>query len=248
MRLITVLCTALGSVLVAAPAAAEADKRFTLAAPATLQDSGLLDFLVPRFSLKTATRITRGADPATADAVFGSEGRPVFEGPEQLWALRVGDDPDAQAFADWLGSDIGRDTVASFSRDGDTPFSTEVKAPVAVAALTYDGDVESGARLSLSLCGRCHVVGEVNRMNSIGSTPSFGMLRTLPDWSRRFEGFYALAPHAAFTQIAEVTLPFDPMRPSPIAPIEMTLDELDDILAFVADIPPADLGEPVQSR
>ncbi|QFS83951.1 hypothetical protein FIU97_14470 [Roseivivax sp. THAF40] len=244
MRLITVLCAALA----ASPALAEADKRFTLAAPSALEESGLLDYLLPRFALKTATRITRGADPASADAVFERDGRPVFEGPTGLWALRVGDDPDAQAFADWLGSEIGRDTVASFSRDGETPFSTEVKAPVAVAKLNYSGDVNSGASLSLSLCGRCHVVGEVNRMNSIGSTPSFGMLRTLPDWSRRFEGFYALAPHPAFTQIEEVTLPFDPMRPSPIAPIEMTLDELDDILAFVADIPPADLGEPVQSR
>ncbi|SIS96787.1 hypothetical protein SAMN05421759_10817 [Roseivivax lentus] len=244
MRLITVLC----ALLAGGPALAEADKRFTLAAPAALEDSGLLDFLLPRFALKTATRITRGADPASADAVFGDGGAAVFEGPDRVWSLAVSDDPDAQAFADWLGSDIGRATVAAFTRDGRAPFSPELKVAVAVKALEFDGDAATGADLSLSLCGRCHVVGAINRMNSIGSTPSFGMLRTLPDWSRRFEGFYALAPHPAFTQIAEVTPPFDPRRPSPIAPVEMTLDELDDILAFVAAIPPADLGAPVQSR
>ncbi len=244
MRLITVLCAALA----ASPAGAEADKRFTLAAPPALSESGLLDYLLPRFSLKTATRISRGADPASADAVFGTEGTAVFEGPDQLWSLKVGEDPDAQAFADWLGSDVGRDTVAAFTRDGAQPFSIPTQDTAVATAIAYDGDAKTGATLSLKLCGRCHVVGAVNRMKAIGSTPSFGMLRTLPDWPRRFEGFFALAPHPAFTQIDEVTAPFDPGRPSPIAPIEMTLDELDDILAFVADIPPADLGAPVQSR
>ena len=232
----------------ATPAMAEADKRFSLAAPVALEDSGLLDYLLPRFSLKTSIRITRGAAPETADAVFGSDGQPMFQGPQQVWSLAVGDDPDARAFADWLASSIGRDTVAAFQVAGENPFSTQVERTVAVAALEFEGEAAEGADLSLTLCGRCHVVGAVNRMKAIGSTPSFAMLRTLPDWTRRFQGFYALNPHPAFTQISEVTPPFDPMRPSPIAPIEMTLDELEDILAFVAEIAPADLGAPVSSR
>lgn len=234
--------------LAASPLAAEADKRFSLAAPEALEASGLLNYLLPRFSLKTATRIERGADPATADAVFGDSGRVVFQGPDRAWSLAVGEDADARAFADWLSSDIGRDTVASFTVDGAQPFSPEAKRAAAVVPLEFDGSALEGEKTSLALCGRCHVVGEINRMNAIGSTPSFAMLRTLPDWTRRFQGFYALNPHPAFTQVAEVTPPFDPMRPSPIAPLELTLDDLDDILAFVAKIAPAELGAPVQSR
>ena len=72
--------------------------------------------------------------------------------------------------------------------------------------------------------------------------------RTLPGWLKRFEGFYALKPHGAFTQVADVTPPFNPARPSPIVPIEMTLDDLDAILAYVATVAPADLGAPIQSQ
>ncbi|MHA6325083.1 hypothetical protein [Roseivivax sp. CAU 1753] len=242
------LGVAIAALCAAAPVLAEADKRFSLAAPAALEDSGLLDYLVPRFALKTATRIARGADPATADAIFGDHGRAMFQGPSRTWSLVVRDDPDAQAFADWLTSDIGRGTIAAFRVDGTAPFSPEIPRQATVATPTFDGDARDGADLSLKLCGRCHVVGAINRMKAIGSTPSFAMLRTLPDWSARFEGFYALNPHPAFTQIAEVTPAFDPMRPSPIVPVEMTLDDLDDILAFVSGIAPADLGAPVASK
>jgi hypothetical protein len=91
------------------------------------------------------------------------------------------------------------------------------------------------------------VVSDKNRMNSIGSTPSFAVLRTLRDWEDRFQAFYVLKPHPAFTQIEDVTEPFDPTRPSPIAAVEMTLDDLENIMAFVQGIAPADLGRPVQS-
>ena len=92
------------------------------------------------------------------------------------------------------------------------------------------------------------MIGEVNKHNGLGSTPSFGVLRSLPNWNQRFEGFYALNPHPSFTQIADVTPPFDPERPSPIYPLEITLADLDEILAFVSSIPPADLGAPIQHQ
>ena len=85
-------------------------------------------------------------------------------------------------------------------------------------------------------------------MNDIGSTPSFAVLRTLRNWDSRFQAFYALNPHPAFTQVAEVTPPFDRTRPSPIVPVEITLDDLEHILTFVAQIPPADLGAPIRSQ
>ena len=83
-------------------------------------------------------------------------------------------------------------------------------------------------------------------MNAMGSTPSFAVLRTMPDWAARFQSFYALKPHAAFTQVEDVTAPFPINRPSPIVPVEVTLDEVEAILAYVAEMTPADLGAPIQ--
>jgi hypothetical protein len=93
------------------------------------------------------------------------------------------------------------------------------------------------------------VIDASNRWNGLGSTPSFAVLRGLPDWATRFEGFFARAPHGAFTQIDGVTAPFAINRPPPIAPVEMTLDDLDAILAYVQQvITPADLGAPIRHQ
>ena len=85
-------------------------------------------------------------------------------------------------------------------------------------------------------------------MSSIDSSPSFFALRSLPDWEDRFQTFYVLNPHPAFTQIADVTPPFPDELPSPIVPVEMTLEDVDAILAFVAALKPADLGAPLQHQ
>jgi len=223
------------------------DKTFTLAAPQPLVDSGLMQYILPRFSLKTQTRVTLVGTEATAEARFGEAGQIAFEGLGTVWKFAVGDDPDAQRFADWLRSDVGRNTVDSYEVDGASLFTSEVKVTQAVAPITYDGDAVRGEDVSLTHCGRCHVVSDRNRMNSIGSTPSFAVLRTLRDWQDRFQTFYVLNPHPAFTQIADVTEPFAATRPSPIHAVEMTLDDLENIMAFVQGIPPADLGRPVQS-
>lgn len=227
--------------------AAAQDKTFTLAAPPALVDSGLLGFVLPRFSLKTQVRITLVEPGTPGSATFGDTGLLAFEGLDTVWHFAPGDDPDAQRFADWLRSDVGRDTVDSYETGGDTPFSSEVKVEKVVAEVTFDGDVTRGEAASFTHCGRCHVISEKNRMNSIGSTPSFAVLRTLRDWQDRFQAFYVLNPHPAFTQIAEVTEPFDPTRPPPIQAVEMTLDDLENILAFVQGIAPADLGRAMEA-
>ena len=90
------------------------------------------------------------------------------------------------------------------------------------------------------------MIGQINRLDGIGSTPSFAVLRALGDWDARFQSFYTLRPHPAFTQVEDVTEPFDPQRPPPIAPLEMTLDDLNEILAYVEAIEAADLGAPLQ--
>jgi len=86
------------------------------------------------------------------------------------------------------------------------------------------------------------VVDNQTRMSGIGSTPSFAVLRSLPDWDSRFAAFFALNPHPAFTIIPDVTPAFTAQRPSPIVPITLSLDELEAILAYAASIAAADLG------
>jgi mono/diheme cytochrome c family protein len=107
-------------------------------------------------------------------------------------------------------------------------------------------DYAPGEKLTLFNCGRCHVINDRNKYGGIGSTPSFGALRTLEDWEERFSAFYVLPPHPAFTQIEGVTEPFPINRPSPIHPMELTLQELDAITAYTRTIAPKDLGAAVR--
>jgi mono/diheme cytochrome c family protein len=234
------------------PALAQ-DRQFVLLADPVLVESGLMQHLVPRFSMKTGTRIALGeADGApdaslTTDAPDGAH--PVIASGDTVWFLALrGDNAHAARFGDWLRSEIGQRTITAFAPDGPARFGPPPDRVAPEAAPRADRDVSAGVSLSLVHCGRCHVIGPENRHNGIGSTPSFAVLRALANWQERFESFYALNPHPAFTQIDDVTAPFDPARPSPIHPVRMTLDELDEIMAFVTRIDPADLGAPIRHQ
>ncbi len=108
--------------------------------------------------------------------------------------------------------------------------------------------VPDGAKLARFHCGRCHVVTTGGGIGGIGSTPSFAALRAMEDWEARFDAFWTLPPHPSFTQVAGVTLPFDETRPPPIAPLLLTLEEVEAITRYAASIEAARLGAPVQSR
>lgn len=234
----------LGS-LIATPALSQ-DKAFTLQTPDVLSETGFIKHLLPRFSLKSGIRVKSTSQ--AGDAALGEQGTPVFRQGETIWHLAKTDSPHLEVFEAWLLSDIGKRTIEAFAPNGEMMFSADVsvEADVQVAAVT--GDVVLGKKVSLKKCGRCHVVNESNRMKAIGSTPSFALMRTFPDWQGRFETFFILKPHPAFTQVADVTEPFARNLPSPIAPIEVTLEQIDAITAYVASIPPADLGAPMQSQ
>ncbi|GAW33040.1 hypothetical protein RA2_00076 [Roseovarius sp. A-2] len=242
-----IVLAALGFMLDVEQARAD-DKRFRLSAPAALVETGLLDYLLPRFSLKTGVRIEVVGPVDPAEMTIGPEaGRAVFKGEGGLWRIsRDGDHPGAARFADWLTSEIGQRTVTSYEVAGRAVFTLAEVAEEAEVTLDFDGNASEGKRVSLVQCGRCHVVAPENRMNAMGSTPSFAVLRTMPDWAARFQSFYVLRPHAAFTQVEDVTAPFPINRPSPIVPVEVTLDEVEAILAYVAEMAPADLGAPIQ--
>lgn len=228
-----------------------ADERLVrLALPTELVETGLPKYLLPRFSLKTQVRVEVVEPSEEAEVLIGVEGRPVFSGLNQIWHLKVvaADHSGAGKFADWISSEIGQRTVAGYIVEGAQLFGPPPEETIETIETTFDGDISVGKRRSQEMCGRCHVVDPAKRMNSIDSTPSFFALRSLTDWEERFQVFYALNPHPAFTQIKDLTPPFPANRPPPIVPVEMSLEDVDSILAFVATLSPADLGAPLQHQ
>lgn len=233
------------AVLMASPALGQ-EKTFTLQVPQSLVESGLLKHMLPRFSLKTGIRIT--VSDVAGDAAFGPEGTPIFRRDDTVWALSKTDGQYTDAFQKWLLSDVGKRTIEAFAPESGAVFSADVSVQAKVQVATVTGDLVLGEESSLTKCGRCHVVNETNRMNAMGSTPSFALMRTFPDWQERFETFFMLRPHPAFTQVAEITEPFADNLPSPIAPIEVTWEEIKAITAYVGSIAPADLGAALQTQ
>ncbi|MFT7595864.1 MAG: mono/diheme cytochrome c family protein [Paracoccaceae bacterium] len=224
-----------------------AQETLGLTAPGTVVDSGLLKHILPRFSLKTGVRVV--VDPAGAMQLAATPpGTPVFQGGGVTYYLRIDDAPRQHRFRDWLTSEIGKRTIEGFPTGGPALFNAQIEQTVVVEAPVFDGDAVLGASLSVSHCGRCHVVNDANRMKGLGSTPSFAVLRSLGNWQERFEQFYVLRPHGTFTQISGVTAPFADHLPPPIFPLRITLDELEAIVAFVAVTEPADLGAPLVAQ
>lgn len=233
------------------PAMSQAEERLVrVYAPDRLVETGLLRFTLPRFSLKTQVQVELVTDIANADLLLGEEGHVLFQGAGQVWHMKVQspDHPGTARLADWLTSDIGRRTVLSFSPDGNALFTAPERESPEVAPLLLEGDPAFGHEVALAKCIRCHSVDEETRMAGIGSTPSFSVLRSLPDWQARFSSFYALNPHPSFTIIEGVTPPFDPERPAPIIPLRLSLDEVEAILAYAATLEPADLGAPLEHQ
>ncbi|WP_232796506.1 hypothetical protein [Roseovarius salinarum] len=241
----------LAALAVSFPADAAAED-FRLGAPQRLVETGFLEYVLPRFSLKTGVGIDVVGADATAELALAPDGpgKPVFSGQGITWRMRLHDQAHdgAARFARWLASDIGRRTISGYQVDGAPLFTPPAAKAAAEAEIAFEGDVDTGLKLSHEHCGRCHAVSEKHRMNDIGSTPSFFVLRTLPDWDARFQIFYAVNPHPVFTQVEGVTAPFPIDRPSPIVPVEITPKELEDILAYVAELEPADLGDPLSHQ
>lgn len=234
--------------LLALPGRGMADERLVrLQVDPVLEATGLIGFIAPRFTLKTRVRIEPVGAAEQADLVLGRSGRPLFEGAGAVWHMEVQspEHPGTQRFAEWLTGEVGRNTVTSFAPEGTALFGPPPEAAPEVAEVTVSGDAKQGHEVSRRTCTRCHAVDAATRGWGIGSTPSFSVLRGLPDWQERFSAFYILNPHPAFTIIEEVTPPFPENRPSPIAPVELTLDEVEAILAYVASMEAADLGAPL---
>lgn len=218
--------------------------------PQALVETGLPGFMLPRFSLKEHVRVEIVAPGEEAEAALGREGQAVFTGPGGEWRLRIlaPDHPGTQRFGAWITTGPGQRAITGFLRDGVQVFSLPTPETDVLVDRAFYGDAGKGLQSSRRMCARCHVVEDGNRMNAIGSTPSFFVLRSLRDWEARLGSFFTLNPHPAFTQVTGVTEPFPASRPSPIFPLELSVDDIDDILAYVAALPPADLGPPMQHQ
>ncbi len=244
----SVIAAVILGVFTTQPAAAQT-REFGLSSPSVLQESGFLRFILPRFSLKTGIRVS--LQSAAAEATFSPDtGTPVMQGLGVKIYLQLGsaDTPrqqNARRFADWLLSDVGIRTIGQFKIDGAPVFTILQPEATTIAPTVFTGSAARGESFSYANCGRCHVVGPANRMQGIGSTPSFSLLRSLPDWQDRFLSFFTRNPHPAFTQVTGITTPFDPDRPPSIAPVILEPADLDNILSFINSIEPADLGAPL---
>lgn len=227
-----------------------------LAVPDDMITSGFTKHLLPRFGFKTRIKIAPVAQGETADIAFvenSDDGTVVFRSTGGATiSLRV--DPSnsspekSDKFLDWLKSDPGKAAVEGFPSGGPSVYVTSFATEVKEVVVELDGDVAMGSKLALFHCGRCHVVDERNPFGGIGSTPSFPALRGRTGWSDLFLAFWTENPHPSFTQVTDVTEPFDDMRPSHIAPVVVTLEEIDAITAYVGTLEPKNLGAGVAAR
>lgn len=108
--------------------------------------------------------------------------------------------------------------------------------------------LEKGEKLVRQHCTRCHVVGNLNKYGGIGSTPSFGAMKSLPDWQDRFAAFWSLLPHPSVVQVEGLS----PERPKGLLAttkqIFLNMDDVDAIQAYVDTVPVKDLGGGINYR
>lgn len=103
------------------------------------------------------------------------------------------------------------------------------------APVHADGNVEHGRTLAQLHCSRCHVVGTYNPSGGIGSTPSLQLLvNAFDDWEARFETFFVRRPHPAFVTVKGY--PRHTELPPNAAPVTIEIEEVQDLLAFVATL------------
>lgn len=209
-----------------------------------------MKFIPTRFSLKTQMRAGLVATVEAADPAPGNTGPALFEGTRRIWKMhmRSPDHPGTKRLPDRTTSQAGRRAVAGFAPEGAPPFVLLGKEAQGGWAAAQDGDAREGHEISRTKCARRHTVDAATGGWGTGATPSFGVLRALPDWEGRFSAFYIPKPHPAFTRTAGGTDPFPIGRPSPVAPVALDLDELKVLMACLAALPAADLGGPLEHQ
>lgn len=213
---------------------------------------GLVNYLLPRFTLKTQIRFDRL--PRDGDLQFrkdsGEFGVAIFQLNDgsigYLHAARwLQDDADYLHFRDWLLSEAGRATISDYREQGVAIAIPVDLAPVEEVAIVITGNADVGRTLSLAHCSRCHKVDRAAKYSGMDSSPSFHAMRGFDDWYVRFLSFYAVSPHKALITVEGSGIEKDPDLIT-IAPIELRIEQVNDIVAFVHTLEPLDLGRPIQ--
>jgi hypothetical protein len=78
------------------------------------------------------------------------------------------------------------------------------------------------------------VIADYNPHGSIGSTASFRMMTTLPDYVDRFRTFYLRRPHPVFTNVPEVA----PLKRQTLSvtPFTVTLEDIENLTAYAKSL------------
>ena len=214
----------------------------------------LVQYILPRFSLKTRVRFDRvqtsgdiqflTEEPDVGTAIFTlASGVVVYVG----ISASLAKDSDYIAFVDWLSSEPGRATISDFRQEGSQvafPVAAAEAAPVEVVIV---GDLDNGRELSINHCRRCHKVDRADKYAGIGNSPSFHAMRSFDDWYVRFATFYAVSPHKALISVEGSGIKKDRSLIT-IAPIDLKMSDINDIVAFVHSLTPLDLGKPIQAN
>ncbi len=108
--------------------------------------------------------------------------------------------------------------------------------------------LEKGERLVHQHCTRCHVVSDLNKYGGIGSTPSFGAIKSLPDWRDRFAAFWSLLPHPSIVRVDGLSLERPKGLLATTKQIFLDIDDVDAIQAYVDTVPVKDLGGSISYR
>ena len=233
------------------------DADLTVVVPQNLIESGFMKHVLPRFRFKTRIRAAALPEGNNGDASLLSAengGTAIMSATDgKVFRFQtITKDADKAAksskLLQWLQSGPGRAAIAGFKPDGVQQFAPGAAKIVEEVEVEVDGDANLGSKLALLHCGRCHVIDSRNPFGGIGSTPSFGAMKNLSGWLESFSAFWTINPHPSFTQIEGITEPFAPSRPPPIAPLLLTLEDVEAITAFVVSMPTKDLGGAVEAR
>ena len=218
----------------------------------TVIPSELIQYVVPRFSLKTRIRFDQVESSGDIQLVTvrpetGAEVMKLVSG-ETVYITAAGGavkSSDYRAFVDWLVSEPGRATIADFELDGQQiaiPTAADEAAPIEMVIV---GNIDHGRELSRDHCRRCHKVDRADKYAGIDNAPSFHAMRTFDDWYIRFSTFYAVSPHKALISVEGSGIEKNRALIT-IAPIDLQMDDINDIVAFVHSLTPLDLGKPIQ--
>ena len=209
-------------------------------------------YLLPRFKFKTQIMIRVSSESDSLDARLGliPKGKELFSDLNGFVYRLETITPNAnqisklEKFVSWLNSPSGITTIEDFSINGSNVFKALESKVEKKEEEVFEGNIASGLSLSQEHCKRCHVVDD-NAFAGIDSTPSFHAMRSFDDWQERFMAFWTVSPHLNVISINEVYEAGSKTVPITISPIRISLEQVDDILAYVASIHPKDLGKPI---